>query len=158
MHCLHPNQDNPTCWRLQIKALRVQEYFPFAKYGNKEAAFLALIKREEVLNKRLKAKKLRSEIPFNMMFDQETGGLRGTSFTCNTRRGQLVKMQATVNGKQKGTSRKVSSDELWNIFLELAAWRMTNLDIAPSREIKSHFKRSFKHFEEKFREFKMGIN
>ncbi|ENM5835047.1 hypothetical protein NTH44_003138 [Vibrio metoecus] len=82
MHCLHPNKENPTCWRLQHKSLGVQEYFPFKKYGSKEAALLALIEREEKLSQRLKAKRLRSEIPYNMIFDKD-GDLKGFSFTCH---------------------------------------------------------------------------
>ncbi|WP_269149687.1 hypothetical protein [Vibrio anguillarum] len=38
---LHPNKSNPERWRVQDKSLNEQVYFPFAKYGSKEAAFSA---------------------------------------------------------------------------------------------------------------------
>lgn len=148
MHCLHPNKESPTCWRLQHKSLGVQEYFSFAKYGTKEAALLALIKREEELSKRLKAKRLRSEIPYNMIFDKDEN-LKGTSFTCHPVRGQLVKMQVTVNGKQKSTSRRVNNNDLIDVFLGLANWRMAKLGIEPCRVIKAQLRSSFKLFERK---------
>ncbi|GBK97864.1 hypothetical protein VH1709_contig00012-0016 [Vibrio harveyi] len=155
MHCLHPTKDNPTCWRLQHKSLGVQEYFRFSEFGSKEAALLALIKREEELSKRLKARKLRSEIPYNLIFD-ETGNLKGTSFTCHPTRGQLVKMQVTVNGKQKSTSRKVDNNDLIDVFLGLASWRMAKLGIEPCRVIRAQLRSSFRLFEQKFRYYKVN--
>ncbi|OXX19157.1 hypothetical protein B9J87_09650 [Vibrio sp. V19_P1S1T109] len=126
----------------------MQEYFSFSKYGTKEAALLALIKREEELSKRLKAKRLRSEIPYNMIFDKDEN-LKGTSFTCHPVRGQLVKMQVTVNGKQKSTSRRVNNNDLIDVFLGLANWRMAKLGIVPCRVIKAQLRSSFKLFERK---------
>ncbi len=152
MYCLHPTKENPTSWRLEHKSLNVQEYFPFKRHGSKEAALLAVIQRDEELQPRLKAKELRKELGINQMFD-ESGNLKGISISKSEKRGILVKMQLTANGKQIGTDRRTKANDLIDIFNGLARWRMEKLGINSNLEIRRELQSSFRLFEMKYKYF-----
>ncbi|POC45737.1 hypothetical protein CRN32_24390, partial [Vibrio vulnificus] len=74
--CLYPTKENPTSWRLQYKSLRVQVYFPFKKYGSRDAALLVAQERANALEQRKIAQKLRSELDCTRIFD-ELGNVKG---------------------------------------------------------------------------------
>lgn len=152
MHCLHPNSEAPTCWRLQIKALKVQEYFSFAKYGNRERARKAMLLREAQLMKSLKARQLRAALPLNQMFD-ELGQLRGLCLCNTTRRGVVAKMQVTVQKKQVGASRKIHEENMHEVFFALAMWRLKKLGLQTTVELRRDLNASYRLFEQQYRRF-----
>jgi hypothetical protein len=148
MYCLHPTKEAPTCWRLEYKSLKIQQYYPFERYGSKQAALVALKLDDEKIQKRLKAQKLRAELPYNLIFD-DLGNVKGFSLSYGSR-GFVLKMQLTIDGKQRGNSRRLSCNDLYDAFFALAQWRMNKLSVAHTLEIKKQLQVSYRAFELKY--------
>ena len=142
MICLHPTKENPTSWRLQDKKLNVQEYFPFKRHGSQKLALAAVKARDKELNKRRLAAKLRSEIDSNLLFDC-MGNVKGLSVMVSSKRGVIVKAQATINGKQKSNTRLISNRSPKEAFDELAAWLMKEKGIKSNVHLKHDLKAAY---------------
>lgn len=139
---LHPNKLEPKRWRVQDKALNEQVYFPFSKYGSKEAAKLAAKEFDEKLKLRRVARAERLKLDYNRLFDKN-GCVRGLSI--RKKNGQLMLVaQVTKNRKQKKNSRTLHNRSLYQAFIELASWIVDEKDIELTTEIKIELKNSYR--------------
>lgn len=84
---LHPNKENPTCFRVyrKIEGVEYQYYFSFS-VGKKNAKKLAT-EVDAKLDQQVKAMKLRKELPVNKLFDK-SGKVRGIRRTKRVRDGR----------------------------------------------------------------------
>lgn len=146
MYCLHPSKDNPTSWRLEYKSLSVQEYFSFKKFGSESKAKKAMLIRDKELAKRKRAAELRTELDINLVFD-DYGNVKGLGFVNSSKNGLFAKMQVTINGKQRSNTRTLHNRSVGEAFDELVLWRMEQLNIKPSLDIKRQLKMARKMFE-----------
>lgn len=136
MPTLHPNSKSPTSWRVQVKYLKEQVYFPFSDFGTGDsavdAAYDAAKEYEGSLEDRKKAYYLRKELGVNKLFDKN-GNLKSIHFYSKT---NTLKAQATVNGKQKSCTRSLYEHELKDALEMVFDWRMDLLGIEVTPEIK----------------------
>lgn len=146
MYCLHPSTKNPTCWRLEYKSLGVQEYFSFKRFGSQAKAKKAMLIRDKELAKRKRAAELRTELDINLMFD-DYGNVKGLGFVNSSKNGLYAKMQVTINGKQRSNTRTLHNRSAGVAFDELVNWRMSELHIKATMDIRRQLKMARKMFE-----------
>jgi hypothetical protein len=86
---LHPNKQNPTCYRVyrKIDGKEYQYYFSFS-VGKRNAKKLAQ-EVDEKLEQQVQAMKLRKELPVNKLFDNQ-GHVRGIRRAKRVRDGRNV--------------------------------------------------------------------
>ncbi len=84
---LHPNRENPTCYRVyrKIDGKEYQYYFSFS-VGKKQAKKLAA-EVDAKLDQQVQAMKLRKELPVNKLFD-DAGKVKGIRRAKRVREGR----------------------------------------------------------------------
>lgn len=130
---LYPNKMKPLAYRIQCKALKENKYFFFKQYGGRENAYKEASLSVDKLIYRLRAKRLREELPINTLFNED-GTIKGLTTYFLQKTGHLsVVIKAKDNGRTKviaerslKTNKLVDSvDELFRAKLNYTGLAMT---------------------------------
>lgn len=100
---LYPTKTEPMGYRVQDKVYKINEYFPFSKFG--DSAKKKAEKRQEELNHKRKYRTMSQNLDINQIFDQD-GKVIGLKRMYKKKSGKYVDVlffQIGVNGKQKSS-------------------------------------------------------
>ncbi|MDK9793698.1 hypothetical protein [Vibrio sp. D431a] len=139
----YPTKEEPMGWRVQDKVLKEQKYFPISRFGSLDNAEAEALKFTESLNTRRKFRKLRLELPFNLLFD-DLGLVRGLTHITRTIKGvkqNHLKIQITANGKQTSNTRLMDGRNFSTIYIELLSWAASKHGFHFSPELVIHAKK-----------------
>ena len=135
---LHPNKKDPERYRVLVKALGVNEYFSFTKYGIKEAKRLAYERNAE-LEKKLHARKLMANLGINQLFSPD-GGIKGLKRRWRERTGRKSYECLSLYANNKQTEIVVKGKDFETAYISAQNWLLSNLNIESTFEIRQMFK------------------
>jgi hypothetical protein len=152
---LHPNQENPTSVRLQIRPLGIQQYFPFKTFGKRKAWQLAKETRDLYMDK-LRIVNMRHELGFNKLFSKDGHLINLKMHKRNKKGKRYIIMLAQVSEHAKITFRKeknLTPDHFDEAFEVLTQMIFDYHGITPDHEIKRQMKKTRMIYVREFNEY-----
>ncbi|MCG3884436.1 hypothetical protein I3271_07015 [Photobacterium leiognathi] len=150
---LYPNKENPSGYRIQDKALKVNICYTSSKYGDldnaKKAADADMLKFTAIRKEFDKAKKRDINRLFNV-----NGSVKGLVVRSRVQSGvlkfDLVAQISPQPGKQIKTSRRIRDYDFDGAYLDIQAWILSKMNIARTDHITAAFKKAERFHKEQF--------
>lgn len=137
---LHPNKINPLRYRVQVKALGINEYYSFAKYGVKKAKQLAC-ERDAELKKQLTARRMQEDLAINKLFTPE-GGVKGLRRKWSARTNRKSYECFSLYAKHKQTEIVLTEDNFEEAYKAAQIWLLDKHKLSSNYEIRQMFKKA----------------
>jgi hypothetical protein len=138
----HPNKNKPLRFRVQVKALGVNEYFSIAKLGYKKAERLAY-ERDAQLDKQLNVRRMAADLAINKLFTP-SGSVKGLQRTWRVRVGRKSYECFSLYAKKKQTEIVIRDDNFDLAYEAAQQWLLKKLGLSGNYEIKKMFKNAKK--------------
>lgn len=143
---LYPNNKQAKYYRLQIKSIRLQEYFSFNEYGNAKNALKAAIERRDFLFKMIH---LREQLGYRKIFKQNNK-LLGLNLY-RSKRSRAVYMTLSIPDKtgklKRFCERRLTVDNFEIIYQQLCSILLlenkVDLDFEDKKKLKSTVRLSY---------------
>jgi hypothetical protein len=139
---LHPNKANPLRYRVQIKALGVNEYFSIVKHGYKKAERLAY-ERDAELKKMLNIRRMQADLAINKLFAQD-GSVKGLNRIWRERTNRKSYECFSLYANKSQTEIVVREDNYEAAYEAAQEWLLKKYRLSSNYEIKKMFKKAKK--------------
>lgn len=137
---LHPNKNNPLRYRVQVKALGINEYFSISALGEKKAKLLAC-ERDAELQRQLNIRRMESELAINKLFAPD-GSVKGLRRTWRERKNRQSYECFSLYAKRKQTEIVLKEDNFETAYEAAQQWLLKRHNIISNYEIKHMFKKA----------------
>jgi hypothetical protein len=141
---LHPNKVNPLRYRVQIKALGVNEYFSIVKHGSKKAERLAY-ERDAELKKILNVRRMQADLSINKLFAQD-GSVKGLNRIWRERKNTKSYECFSLYANKSQTELVVREDNFEAAYEVAQEWLLKKYRLSSTYEIKKMFKKAKKFY------------
>ncbi|MFT6906453.1 MAG: hypothetical protein ACJAS1_003120 [Oleiphilaceae bacterium] len=141
---LHPNKVNPLRYRVQIKALGVNEYFSIVKHGSKKAERLAY-ERDAELKKILNVRRMQADLSINKLFAQD-GSVKGLNRIWRERTNRKSYECFSLYANKSQTELVVREDNFEAAYEVAQEWLLKKYRLSSTYEIKKMFKKAKKFY------------
>ncbi len=137
---LHPNKNNPLRYRVQVKALGINEYFSITRLGAKKAKQLAC-ERDAELKKQLNIRRMEADLAINKLFAPD-GSVKGLRRTWRERKNRPSYECFSLYAKAKQTEIVLKEDNFEAAYEAAQKWLLNRHDITSNYEIRYLFKKA----------------
>lgn len=137
---LHPNKNNPLRYRVQVKALGINEYFSISQHGAKKAKQLAS-ERDEELKRRLEIRRMEADLAINKLFAPD-GSVKGLRRKWSARTNRKSYECFSLYAKRKQTELIITDDNFEEVYEAAQKWLLEKHDLDSTYEIRQMFKKA----------------
>lgn len=137
---LHPNKNNPLRYRVQVKALGVNEYFSISRLGAKKARLLAH-ERDAELMRRLEIRRMEADLAINKLFAPD-GSVKGLRRIWSARTNRKSYECFALYAKRKQTELIIKDDNFEEVYEAAQQWLLEKHGLDSTYEIRKMFKKA----------------
>tara|TARA_R110001592_G_scaffold43362_1_gene140525 strand:+ start:4722 stop:5180 length:459 start_codon:yes stop_codon:yes gene_type:complete len=141
---LHPNKLKPLRYRVQVKALGINEYFSITQFGAKKAKLLAY-ERDAELKKQLNIRRMEADLTINKLFASD-GSIKGLRRKWSERSKRKSYECLSLYAKGKQTEIVLKDDNFEAAYEAAQQWLLNKYDVSSNYEIRHLFKKAKRHY------------